>query len=309
MATAAPVQPAAPRRGFKGLLARHPLVSYFLITFTFSWLLFLPGPLMYYGVLNLNPSALGVLAIAGLLGPMLSGFIMTALLEGREGLGDLLRRIVLWRVGLRWYLFALVGLPMVMLVGTLVRPGALGSFDLSAHPFTLAYLVAFVTMVLIGGPLFEEPGWTGFAQPRLQRLHGPLVGGLVLGSLWALWHLPGFLIPSQNLTDIPPRGTVLDFIVFALALVGLRLVIVWVVNNTRGSVLMAILTHASWNTFYSAALIGLFPARSVLGSYVNLTIASCVLALVLIAVTRGRLGYRPEAEAALTDATGVPHAR
>ena len=67
-----------------------------------------------------------------------------------------------------------------------------------------------------------------------------------------------------------------------LALVGLRLVIVWVVNNTRGSVLMAILTHASWNTFYSAALIGLFPVRSVLGSYLNLTIAAC--ALVLIAV-------------------------
>ncbi len=57
---------------------------------------------------------------------------------------------------------------------------------------------------------------------------------------------------------------------------------------------MANLTHASWNTVYSAALIGLFPARSVLGSYLNLTIASCVLALVLIAVTRGRLGYRQD---------------
>jgi uncharacterized protein len=132
----------------------------------------------------------------------------------------------------------------------------------------------------------------------MQRLHGPLLGGLILGSLWALWHLPGFLIPSQKLTDIPPRGTVLDFVVFCLALVGLRLVIMWVVNNTRGSVLMAVLTHASWNTFYSAALIGLFPARSVLGSYLNLTIASCALVLVLIAVTRGRLGYRPNASEA-----------
>jgi membrane protease YdiL (CAAX protease family) len=294
MATATPVQPATPQRGIKAVLARHPLVSYFLIAFAFSWLLFLPGPLMYYGVLNLNPSVLGVLGIAGLLGPIFSGFVMTATTEGRAGVGDLLRRIVLWRVGLRWYLFALLGIPVVMVLGTLVRPGALGSFDLSAQPFTLAYIIAFVSMVLIGGPLFEEPGWTGFAQPRLQRLHGPLVGGLILGSLWALWHLPGFLIPSQNLTDIPPRGTVLDFVVFSLALVGLRFIIMWVVNNTRGSVLMAILTHASWNTFYSAALIGLFPARSVLGSYVNLTIASCVLALVIIALTRGQLGYRPE---------------
>ena len=48
---------------------------------------------------------------------------------------------------------------------------------------------------------------------------GPLIGGLILGSLWAVWHLPGFLIPSQDLTDIPPRGTLPDFVVFALALV------------------------------------------------------------------------------------------
>jgi uncharacterized protein len=170
---------------------------------------------------------------------------MSAATEGGAGVGDLLRRIVLWRVGLRWYLFVLFGLPAVMLLGTIIRPGALASFDISAQPFTLSYLIAFVSMFFIGGPLLEEPGWTGFAQPRLQRLHGPLVGGLILGILWALWHLPGFLIPSQNLQDIPPRGTVLEFVVFALALVGLRFIIMWVVNNTSGSVLMAILTHAS----------------------------------------------------------------
>jgi membrane protease YdiL (CAAX protease family) len=279
------------------VLARHPLVFYFLIAFVFSWLMYLPALLTYYEVLSLSPQLVGLLAIAGLLGPVLSGFFMTALTEGGAGVGDLLRRIVLWRVGIRWYLFALLGLPVVMVLGTIIlQPGALASFDVSAQPISVAYLIAFVSMVLIGGPLFEEPGWTGFAQPRLQRLHGPLLGGLILGGLWALWHLPSFLIPSQNLRDIPPRGSVLDFVVFAFALVGLRLVIVWVVNNTRGSVLMAILTHASWNTFYSAALIGLFPVRSVLGSYLNLAIAACVLALVLVVLTRGRLGYAPQAD-------------
>jgi hypothetical protein len=104
------------------------------------------------------------------------------------------------------------------------------------------------------------------------------------------------LIPSQDLADIPPRGTVLDFVVFALALIGLRLIIQWVFNNTRGSVLMAILVHASWNTFYSAALVQLFPAPSVLGSYLNLTIASCALAVVIVALTGGRLGYQQEEE-------------
>jgi len=283
-------QPVGAPRG--GLLARHPLVFYFLIAFAFSWLMFLPGPLTYYGVLNISPSVLGLLGITGLLGPILSGFVMTAVTEERAGIRRWLRRIVRWRVGLRWYLFALVGLPVVMVLGTIIRPGALESFQTLAPLSVLPYLSAFVFMVLIGGPLLEEPGWSGFAQPRLQRLHGPLVGGLILGSLWALWHLPGFLIPSQDLTDIPPRGTVLDFVVFALALIGLRLIIVWVFNNTRGSVLMAILVHASWNTFYSAALIQLFPAPSVLGSYWNLTIAAGVLALLLVALTRGRLGYQ-----------------
>ena len=205
MATATPVQPATPQRGLKAVLARHPLVSYFLIAFAFSWLLFLPGPLMYYGVLNLNPSVLGVLGIAGLLGPILAGFVMTATTEGRAGVGDLLRRIVLWRVGLRWYAFALLGIPMVMVLSTIIMPGALASFDNSAQPFTLAYLIAFVTMVLIGGPLLEEPGWTGFAQPRLQRLHGPLVGPHTGYSLGAVAPA-GVLDPLSEPDGHPPEG-------------------------------------------------------------------------------------------------------
>ena len=286
----ASIQSASSQRS---VLARYPLVFYFLIAFSFSWLMFLPGVLTYYGVLNISDSLVGVLGITGLLGPILSGFVMTAVTEGRAGIHRWLRRIVLWRVGLRWYLFALIGLPLAMVLATIiVRPGALESFQTLAPLSVLPYLGAFVFMVLIGGPLFEEPGWSGFALPRLQRVHSPLVGGLILGSLWALWHLPGFLIPSQDLTDIPPRGTVLDFFVFALALIGLRLVMQWVFNNTKGSVLMAILIHASWNTFYSAALIQLFPAPSVLGSYLNLTIAAGALALVVVVLTGGRLGYR-----------------
>lgn len=192
------------------LPACRGLIGYFLLTFSFSWLMFLPGLLTYYGVLNLSSQAVRWFAIAGLLGPTLSGFVMTAVIEGRPGVSRLLRRIVRWRVGLAWYLFALIGLPAVMVLATIVRPGALESLDISGQPFRVAYLQAFISMAVIGGPLFEEPGWTGFAQLRLQRRYGSLVGGVILGSLWALWHLPGFLIPSQDLRDIPPRGTVLD---------------------------------------------------------------------------------------------------
>jgi uncharacterized protein len=88
MATSAPVQPDAPHQG---VLARQPLISYFIITFAFSWLVFLPGVLTYYGLLSVSPSVIGVLGIVGLLGPLLSGFVMTALTEGVAGVGDLLR--------------------------------------------------------------------------------------------------------------------------------------------------------------------------------------------------------------------------
>ena len=169
--------------------------------------MFLPALLVYYGVLSLSANAVRLLAIGGLLGPVLSGFIMTAIIEGKPGITSLTRRIVRWRVGLQWYVFAIIGLPALMLFTTLIRPGALESLDISGQPSVLSYLRAFISMALIGGPLFEEPGWTGFAQPRLQRSYGPLAGGFILGSLWAVWHLPGFLIPSQDLSDIPPRGT------------------------------------------------------------------------------------------------------
>jgi uncharacterized protein len=288
-------QPAVVRNN---LLVRHALFFYFVFAFALSWLMFLPALLMYYGVLSMTPDAVRVLAIAGLLGPILSGFFMTAIIEGKPGISCLTRRIVRCRVGIQWYVFAIVGLPVMMLLATLIRPGALESLDISGKPSALSYLYAFISMALIGGPLFEEPGWTGFAQPRLQRSYGPLAGGLILGSLWAVWHLPGFLIPSQDLSDIPPRGTVLDFVVFAVALTGLRLIIMWVVNNTRNSVLMAILVHASWNTFYAVCLVRVFRAPAVLGSYLNLTLAATVLALVLIVATRGQIGYRADSATA-----------
>jgi uncharacterized protein len=298
--------PAQPASVANRLPACRALVCYFLLTFVFSWLMFLPGLLVYYGVLSLSPQAVRWFAIAGLLGPILSGFFMTGIIEGWPGIGRLVRRIVRWRVGLQWYLFALIGVPAVMVLATIIRPGALESLDISAQPITLAYLKAFVCMAIMGGPLFEEPGWTGFAQPRLQQMYGPLLGGLLLGGLWALWHLPGFLIPSEDVRDIPPRGTVLDFAVFALALVGLRLIIIWVVNNTRDSVLMAILVHASWNTFYATSLIRLFPTPAVLGSYSNLTMAACALALVLIAATRGRMGCQNKTDTLLKETAASP---
>src|SRR5215210_4285066 len=168
--------------------------------------------------------------------PLVSFFVMAGVTGGREGVRRLLRRIVLWRVGFRWYLFVLLGIPAIILVSTVFVPGALASFQASAVPSTLIlYVVAGPVFLFAGGPVFEEIGWRGFALPRLQLLHGPLVGSLILGALWGLWHLPLFLIPSWD----TPHGSVLDVALFVTLAVALTVVFTWVFNNTKGSVLLA----------------------------------------------------------------------
>ena len=103
---------------------------------------------------------------------------------------------MLWRVGIGWYLFALLGVPLIMLLGTVVVSGDLPNLGALGGPsYVLSYIALFVLVFILGGLLLEEPGWRGFVLPRLERLHGPLVGTLILGVLWALWHLPEFLVP------------------------------------------------------------------------------------------------------------------
>jgi hypothetical protein len=116
MATAAPVQPSAPRQG---VLARHPLVFFFLLTFVFSWVwwglwqaLQLPAPLI----------------LVRTAGPTISAFVVLAIISGRLAVLRLLRSYVQWRVGVQWYLVTLIGVPVLMFFGFVVVPGALADF-------------------------------------------------------------------------------------------------------------------------------------------------------------------------------------
>jgi uncharacterized protein len=291
-ATTAP-QPAT-ASPLRRLLTRHPLVSFFVLAYALTWLGWSPWYLSESGV-GLLPYDGGELSlysniVALVLGPTLSAFIVTGATEGREGVRRLLRRIVLWRVELQWYVFVLLGIPAIVLVSTVVMPGALASFQASEVPSTLVlYVVAGPFMLFAGGPVFEEIGWRGFALPRLQRLYGPLVGSLLLGALWGMWHLPLFLIPTWD----TPHGSPLDIALFVIWAVAITVVFTWVFNNTKGSVLLAILAHGSVN-MAAASVYGLFPAPTVTGGIANFVIGFGVAALVIVALTRGRLGYRQE---------------
>ncbi len=301
MATSAPLQPAAPQRGIKALLARYPLTSFFVMAYAFSWIVWAPWVLGEDGA-NVLPPALSVpssaarLLVAGgiLAGPTLSAFIMTATTEGREGMRRLLGRLVLWRVGFRWYLFALIGVPLIMLLGTMVYSMSLPNLGALGGPsYLLSYLASFAFVTVLGGPLLEEIGWRGFALPRMERLQGPLLASVILGVIWALWHLPEFLVPTWAASS--GGGGIVGIASFTLTVITMTIVISWVFNNTRASVPLAILVHSSIDTF-TIPLAAIFPAWAIASAF-PLMIGFGVVAVVLIALTRGRLDYGRLAEA------------
>jgi membrane protease YdiL (CAAX protease family) len=274
-----------------GVLARHPLVSFFVIAFAGAWLVELPVVLSRTGTGLLPytlPPVVVVLAIAGatFTGPTVSAFVMVRVTEGREGPRRLLRRYVQWRVKLRWYLFVLLVIPASEVLGAIVLPGVLASYQPVTLGLVLGYPLAFVSTLVLGGPLGEEPGWRGFALPRLQVACGPLGGSVVLGVLWALWHLPLFWSGVWT----PP--SVANIVMFIVMITLLTVVMTWVFNNAGGSLLITMLMHASFNTFANKVVAPLFPAR-LLNDYGLLPelVGFGAVAIVVVAATRGRLSY------------------
>lgn len=188
-----------------------------------------------------------------------------------------------------------------MALSVILLPGALASFSGLAGLAPLPMLTLFVYVFFLGGPLGEEPGWRGFALPRLQRRYGPLVGSLILGVIWAFWHLPIFWIPAWAL---PP--TMLNIVMFVSAATAFTVVMTWVFNNTKGSLFMAVLVHTAFDMVL-AILNKLFPVAIVndYGSNVPVLIGLGALAFVFVALTRGRLGYEHYLQAVPEPATAL----
>jgi uncharacterized protein len=282
---------ARPNTSPAGLLARHPLAFFFIIAFAAAWLMWVPVALSEAGI-GLLPFRiprfwLAVALAATTFAPTLSAFIMTGITEGRIGIRRLLRRYVVWQVKFRWYLCVLLVIPVSEVLGAIVLPGVLVSYQSLTLSLVLAYPAAFVSTFILGGPLGEEPGWRGFALLRLQLLCGPLAGSLILGILWALWHLPMFWSGVWTPPTIP------NIVMFILMTTALSITMTWVFNNAKGSLLITMLMHASFNTFANRIVTPLFPAP-VLNEYplLPVLVGFGAVALLVVAVTRGRLGYQ-----------------
>ncbi|MEJ2864690.1 CPBP family intramembrane glutamic endopeptidase [Actinomycetospora flava] len=281
-----------PARARSGVLARYPLTSFFVLAYLLTWLVWSPWVFGRDGAgwlpTSIDPALVGYLnAFAILMGPTVAALVVTAACEGGAGVRRLLARVVRWRVGWMWYLVALVAVPVLAVLGCVVYSGTLPDVAAIGGPaFLLSYVPSFLLVAVLGGPLFEEIGWRGFALPRLQRRMAPAAAALVLGLLWTFWHLPQFFSPSW--AEASGGGGPIGIALYTLTVLSFSVVISWIFNNTRASVLIAILVHTSIDAV-STLLPPMFPP-GVGSSAVPVIIAFGGAALVLLAVTRGRLG-------------------
>jgi membrane protease YdiL (CAAX protease family) len=287
------IQPAKPT-AFNQALARRPIVAYFIIAFAGTWLLQLPI-LLGQDALGFLPYQVpfGIFALLFILsaycGPTLAAFLVTNAMEGKDGMRKLFRRYFQWRVGVVWYLAAIFLIPLLYLVAITLIEGSLpaGWMQAGLPAFFTTYLPAlliFPALITWG----EEPGWRGFALTRLQARYNPVVSTLVVGFLHGIWHLPIFLMVSGPVAAGPFNLT--RFLSNTLVGMALAFIFTWIFNNARGSILIAVLAHASSNaaTGWIGVMVPNFPEQLetyLFGSYY-------VLAILLVIVTRGRLGYK-----------------
>jgi membrane protease YdiL (CAAX protease family) len=230
--------------GKDGPIARHPLVAFFALAYLGAWLAVFPLILSKLGVIPLALPPEPFVLLGGLAGPLLAALVVTTITEGKAGVKKLLGSCVRGRVSLRWYAVALLGYFVALLLGGVVVFGTSLLKEFASHwPEALSfYLLALVLGAVIGGPIGEEPGWRGFALPRLQNIFGPLAGSIILGVVWGFWHLPAYF---GGWLGVPLTISTLGSVITGT--VASAIIMTWVYNNARSSVFLMILMHSASN--------------------------------------------------------------
>jgi membrane protease YdiL (CAAX protease family) len=246
-------------RGIAALIRRHPLPTFFVVAFAMTW----------------ATVPLGTFMAAG---PLVAALIVISVVDGRSGLRDLGSGMLRWRVGVQWYAAAiLIPLGVALATGGLnVALGASGSAFARLELSALLLAFAMRLVVPVFAPVGEEPGWRGFALPRLQAERSPLASTLTLGIIVAVWHVPLVFLTGEHLAPV-----------FLLATVAVTFFYTWIFNHTRGSVLMTIIAHAAEGLLV-AAFIGNngFGGASGTRFTVLYTAGWCAVALVLVVFDR-----------------------
>lgn len=226
------------------LIVRHPVASVLFIMFALAWSVWIPATLGSLGLIPFQvPQALGLLIGWA---PALAAIVVTGLTEGTTGIVALLKRFLIVRVDLKWYAVALFGMAAAILGGIglyVLFGGAMPKIPVADVPLPTAVLVFFITVGFGFLVNTEEVAWRGFILPRLQRRHSALVASVLIAIPEMLLHLPSFF--DKDAVFYQSVGIV-TFSVFTFAL---AILYTWLFNNTRGSLLLVTLAHASQNAW------------------------------------------------------------
>ena len=215
------------------------LLVFSALAFAWSWSCWLLAPLFKADA----PAAATVMSLAGGFGPSLAALVVVGYNSGKAGLHRWLTCCLQWRMGWRWmvlaFLFPVVFMGLaatahVALGGSLPPSPAAGHVGLAAANFLLIFLV--------GGPLGEEFGWRGYALPALQARWGWRAASLLLGVVWAVWHLPLFYSAGTVQSHLPMG-------LYALSAIASSVLFAWLFNRSRGSIVPVLVLHTAVNAW------------------------------------------------------------
>jgi membrane protease YdiL (CAAX protease family) len=227
-----------------GFLKRNPIVAFVVLVFM------LPLPILLLRFIDLPFEPLLIYASWT---PNIAAFIVIRLILQEEG-G--IRRLIMgwgkWRVGFQWYIAAIS--PLFISFLAVVVFLILGGKPIRPEHTVIAPLLISLILSTITGAMGEELGWRGFLLAKFQQRLNSLLSSLIVGVIWALWHLPLWLLPGYGWDAIP-------YWAFALGAISTSVLMTWVLNNTGGSLLMVSMIHLMMNYGFSVVgILGLIPA-------------------------------------------------
>src|SRR5215203_28839 len=218
------------------LVKRHPIITFFVLTYVFTWAIESPLVFLTDSVTAIQGLVLVILASNV---PSAVAIVLTAIVFGRGALRKLLARLLIWRVSPFWYLVVFLG-PVVLVGGVVLLNTLMGGPALSLGMTLVGATIFFAFSVVPGSALGEEIGWRGYVLPRLQSRMSALSAALLIAPIWGLWHLPLWLTGD-------PVKTPTFYVAFFASVFSMSVLLTWVYNSTGGSLLMVVILHATVN--------------------------------------------------------------
>ena len=267
-------------------LKRYSLVIGILLMFALTW----PIDLANSGLFPFKVPFLIYITLG--YGFIYAALIMTGLTLGKEGVIALLKRYVQWRVGWQWYMAAFLLAPSLIVLAVYIHAALTGvAPDFStvmAHKIfgESAYLPLFVLPFFLVDLITngEEIGWRGYVLPRLQAKYSALTSTLILSVIWGLWHLPKYL----------SHWNTISFAWFMVHTMAYAVILTWLYNNTRGSLLLVAISHASSNTAGVFMPMANTASSENMGVYVIFVLLEVITAIIIILVTGAERFSRTE---------------